>query len=182
MSQKLPRNQRRKLARAAQQTETASPTPVEVIRRRWVRRFLLLAAIVVALPLLEVIAYQYRGILITVVNHSEAVVTDVKFTYSGGSFEAKQLKPGAEITHLARPDFSFGRGNFSTYASRISIVAPAGRFKLDLPRTGTVDYSAQETYAIEGEGVPGALRFQHSTRPGFPLGTIRDLLSKLGIR
>ena len=182
MSEKLPRNQRRKLAEAArQQAEPPRATPAEVVRRRRYRRFFFLALIALALPLLEAVAYQYRGILIIVVNNSDEVVKNVKFTYSGGSFEEKELKPGGEITHLARPEYHFSRGSFSTYSVRVSAAGAQATFSLIDPRTGTVDYSARETYAIEPEETPGILKFNHTTRPGFPLGAIRDLLTKLGV-
>ena len=182
MSEKLPRNQRRKLAEAArQQAETPGPTPVEVVRRRQYRRIFLLALIAVTLPLLEVVAYQYRGILMIVVNHSDEVIKNVKFTYPGGSFEAKELKPGGEITHLARPQYNFSRKNFSTYAVRVSATGAQATFSFIDPKTGTVDYSAREIYAIEPEEAPGSLKFHHTTRPGFPLGMIRDLLTRLGV-
>ena len=182
MSEKLPRNQRRKLAEAVrQQAEPPRATPAEVVRRRRYRRFLLLVLIAVALPLLEVVAYQYRGILIIVVNNSDEVVKNVKFAYPGGSFEEKELKPGGEVTHLARPNYNFSRESFSTYSIRVSAVGSRATFSLIDPKTGTVDYSARETYAIEPEETPGVLKFNHKTRPGFPLGTIRDLLTKLGV-
>ena len=182
MSQKLPRNQRRKLAEAARRQGEVPPlTPAQVVRKRRYRRFLLLAIIAVVLPLAEVVAYQWRGILITVVNHSNNLVRNVKFSYPGGGFEAKELKPGGEITHLARPNYSFSRASFSTYPVRVSATGENTTISLIDPKTGTVDYSARETYTIESEELPGSLKFHHTTRPGFPLGLLRDLLTSLGV-
>ena len=182
MSEKPTRNQRRKLAEAARARANPAPTPGEIVRQRRKRRLIFLAAAAIAFPLLEVVAYRYRSILIIVTNASDEVVTNVKFRYPGGSFEAKELKPGGEITHIARPDFAFTRDGFSTYSTRVSAFAASGAFNLMELRAGTIDYSARETYAIEPSGETKALRFKHTTQPGFPLGAIRDLLTRLGLR
>ena len=134
-----------------------------------------------ALPLLEVLAYRFRSILITVANRSDEAITDIKFRYPGGSFEIKELKPGGEMTHAARPDFTFTRDRFSTYTTRVSAHAPSGAFTLNELRVGTIDYSARETYTIEPNETGKSLKFRHSTYPGFPLGAIRDLLARLGV-
>ena len=181
MSQKIPRNQRRKLAaEAAAAGQPAKLTPGEVFRRRRNKRLILVGVVAVGLPLLEVIAYQFRSIFIVVVNRSDEVVTDVKFTYPGGSFEAKELKAGGELTKVIRPNFSFTRDEFSTYRATISFVTGRGAvIRQPFGRYGTVDYSARETFAIQAVDASGIPGLKHSTYPGFPLGTVRDLLTKL---
>ena len=178
MSQKVPRNQRRKAARAA--VAAAQPTPGEVVRRRRTRRLLLLAVVAVALPLLEVVAYRFRSILIVVANRSDEVVTNVQVTYPGGSFEAPELKAGGELTHVARPNYSFGRDHFSTYLAAIRFRTARGDLIRQSGVAGTIDYSARETYAIQAEPSGAGLTIKHSTQPGFPLSTIRDLFAKFG--
>ena len=180
MSKKVPRNQRRKQAEAA---APAAPTatPGEVVRRRRNRRMIFLGLIAVLLPLLEVAAYRFRSILIVVVNDSDEVVTNVKVSYPGGSFAAQELKPGAELTELARPDFTFTSAAFSTYLTQISFSSADGGLTRLAGRTGTVDYSARETFALRNDGPNGVMEIKHTTHPGFPLGAIRDLLTKLGV-
>lgn len=181
MSQKVPRNQRRKQAREALADAQPKPlTPGEVVRRRRQRRFLLLAAVAVLLPVLEVLAYQFRSILIVVTNKSEEVVTDLHLTYPGGSIDARELKPGGELTHVARPTYSFGRDHFSTYLTAMRFTTARGDFIRQSGRAGTIDYSAGETYAIQPDPSGAGLTIKHSTQPGFPLGTIRNLLAKFG--
>lgn len=181
MDQKPSRSQRRKAAReAAQALEPAQLTPAQMVRRRRNRRMIFLGIIAVALPLLEVAAYRFRSIMIIVDNQSDEIVTDVKVTYPGGTIEAKELKPGGQLTELTRPNFTFTKDEFSSYRTEVMVSTGMGRNRL-ITRTGTVDYSARETYTIQGEGPDKALVIKHSTHPGFPLGTIRDLLAKLGV-
>ena len=152
MSEKLSRSQRRRAAReAAQALEPAQLTPVQMVRRRRNRRMIFLGIIAVALPLLEVAAYRFRSIMIIVNNQSDEIVTNVKVTYPGGSFEAKELKPGGQLTEVTRPNFTFTKDAFSTYLTEVMISTGTGRNRL-ITRTGTVDYSARETYSIQSEG------------------------------
>jgi len=182
MSQKTPRNERRKQAKAATEAKPGTtPMPGDLVRRRRNRRMIFLAVVAVLLPLLEVAAYQFRAILIVVSNDSNEVVTDMKVTYPGGSFEAKELKPGAERTELTRPNFTFTSAEFSTYRTTITLTTADGGRTRQAGRTGTVDYSARETFSIRNVGPSGATEIKHTTHPGFPLGTIRDLLTKLGV-
>jgi len=182
MSKKPPRNERRKASKAAAAKDAPTgPTPVEIVRRRRNRRMIFLGVVAVMSPLLEVVAYRYRSILITVANRSDEVVTNIKVTYPGGSFEAKELKPGGELTQLARPTYTFSKDEFSTYRTIISFSTADGSSIRQNGRTGTIDYSARETYTIQTEGANGTMGIKHTTSPGIPLGTIRDLLAKLGL-
>ena len=182
MDKKPTRGERRKLARATAAPDVSlTPTAGEVIRRRRNRRMLFLGLVAVLLPTLEVVAYQFRSILIVVANRSDQVVTNVKVTYPGGEMEAKEIKPGGELTHVARPDYSFTKQDFSSYRVNVSASTATGAFRLIEPKVGTVDYSARETFAIQPEGENGPLTIKHTTYPGFPLGPIRDLLTQLGV-
>ncbi len=180
-SKKPPKAERRKPPEVTHPGEPSGLTPGQMVRRRRNRRMLFLLVVAVTLPLLEVLAYRYRSILITVVNRSEAVVTKVKVSYPGGSFEAKELKPGGELTQLARPIYTFTSDEFSTYRTMITFSTADGGFIRQNGRTGTIDYSARETYSIQPEPATGSVGIKHTTSPGFPLGAIRDLLTKLGI-
>lgn len=174
------RSQRRTLARAA--ADAGKPpelTPAEVVRRRRRRRLVFLGALAVLIPLLEVVAYQFRSIQFVVVNRSDAIVHDVKLTYPGGSFEAAELKAGSTATHAGRPEYAFRSGNFSTYWATISVKTPDNGFIRLSGRIGTVDYSARETYTIQPDEANQQLVIKHTTHPGFPLGTIRDLVDGL---
>ena len=180
---KLSRNQRRKLAKAEAEAQApAQPTAKEIIRRRRNRRFLFVAAVAVALPALEVLSYRYRAITIVVRNNADVPVTKIKLTYPGGSFEAPELKAGAEVAHVARPDFTFTRNEFSMYLLFLSFATPDKGSVRQFSRIGGVDYSARETFAIEPDGPEQKLVIKHTTAPGFPLGTIRDLFRSLGVR
>ena len=180
MSQKNPRKPRRKQRVAPDQAQ-ANPPPAEVVRRRRNRRMIFLGIIATLLPLLEVAAYRYRSILIVVANQSDEIVTNVKLTYPGGLIEAKELKPGGELSEVARPLCTFTSTEFSTYRTTVSFSTADGGLVRQVARTGTVDYSARETFAIRNDGATGEMQIKHSTYPGFPLGAIRDLLTKLGV-
>ena len=178
MSQKVPRNQRRKQARDAAAAANPAPTPGEVVRRRRTKRLILLGVVAVVLPLAEVVAYRFRSILIVVVNKSDEPIRNVKVIYPGGSFGAPELKPGAEVTEAARPDYTFTRESFSNYPTTVSFATAAGDLKRLNYKAGTVDYSARETYTIQPDPAGTGVEIKHSTHPGFPLGTIRDLLGR----
>lgn len=182
MSKKQPRNERRKRLEAATAATSAPSTATEIVRRRRNRRMIFLGVVAVSLPLLEVLAYRYRSIQITVANRSDEVVTNIKVTYPGGSFEAKELKPGAELSELTRPLYTFTKDEFSTYRTVITFSTADGGVIRQNGRTGTVDYSARETFTIQNEGANAVMDIKHTTSPGIPLGTIRDLLTKLGMR
>ncbi len=180
---KLSRNQRRKQARAeAEALAPAQPTAGEIIRRRRNRRFLFVAVVVVALPVLEVISYQYRAITIVIANKAEVPLTRLKVTYPGGLFEAPELKAGASVTHVARPNFTFTREKFSMYELFLTFTTPDKGSIRQFARTGSIDYSARETYTVEPDPQDGKLVIKHTTDPGFPLSAIRDLFRSLGVR
>ena len=49
---------------------------------------------------LEVVAYRFRAITITLSNRSAEPITRVKLTYTGGSIETAELKPGGSVTRV----------------------------------------------------------------------------------
>lgn len=159
------------------------PTPsatVEALKRRRNRRLIFVGLVALSFPILEAIAYQFRAIAMTIDNRTEGPITRVKVTYPGGSFEEPEIKPGAAITRLTRPDFSFSGAEFSTYRVMIEF-ATADALIRQSGRAGALDYSAHEKYIIEVVPTDGQVQLKHATSPGFPLGAIRDILARLGI-
>jgi hypothetical protein len=63
----------------------------------------------------------------------------------------------------------------------VQFTTEKGDRRRQLGRIGSIDFSAHEQYSIES-GAPGEpVVLKHSTSPGFPLSTIRGILSRLGI-
>ena len=105
----------------------------------------------------------------------------LKVAYPGGSFEQDELKSGGTMTRLIRPDYTFGRDDFSTYRTTIRFGTGDGRLSRHNIRIQSLDYSAGETYSVR-PGPPGlGVEVEHMTEPGFPLGTIRSLFRSLGL-
>jgi hypothetical protein len=157
-----------------------SSATLAILRRRRNKRFLFVGILAISFPILEVIAYQFRAITITMVNRSEVAIKGIKFTYSGGAFDVAELKPGGSLTRLIRPDFSFNKNQFSTYTLSIRFTSENGQIIGQMGRAGALDYSAQEVYTIVQAPPNGEIQVQHATRPGFPLSLVRDLMERLG--
>jgi len=159
------------------------PAPTaETLKRRRYRRLIFVGLIGLAFPILEVIAYQFRAITVTISNRSNQPITDLKVTYPGGAFDAPELKSGGSITRVIRPDFTFKGANFATYPLNVRFATSNGIIRGGGP-VGTIDFSAHETYTIEPAPLEVPVQVvKHTTSPGFPLSLIRDLLERLGIR
>jgi hypothetical protein len=155
-------------------------TSVEAVKRRRNRRLLIVGLIGLSFPILEVIAYQFRTITVTVSNRSDRLLAKLKVTYAGGSFEAGDLKPGGSITRVIRPDFSFKGADFATYPIELQFATGNGIIR-QAGRIGTIDFSAHETFTVEPSPLEVPMQVKHSTSPGFPLSLVRDLLERLGI-
>jgi hypothetical protein len=153
---------------------------VEAVKRRRNRRFIVVGLIGLSFPILEVIAYQFRTITITINNRSDRPLTDLKVIYAGGSFDAAELKPGGSVSRVIRPDFTFRGAKFATYPLDIQFRAANGIIRQS-GRIGTIDFSAHETFTIETTPLEVPIQAKHTTSPGFPLSLIRDLLERLGI-
>lgn len=153
---------------------------VAAFRKRRNRRYLFLGLIALSFPLIEAIAYQYRAIEITVVNNFREPITRVKVVYPGGQFEEAEIKPEDSITRTIRPDFTFKSQDFSTYKLDIRFFT-AGGFFHQYSKAGTIDYSAREIYTVVPSPPAGQADLQHVTKPGFPLGTVREVLKRLGL-
>lgn len=155
--------------------------PIEVLRRRRTKRLILVGVVAAALPLFEVIAYQFRAITVTIENRAETPITRFKMVYTGGSTTIDEIRPGATAVRVIRPNYQFGGGeHFSTYHLELQFTTGDGSFFRQVGRAGTLDYSARERYVIEAP-VPGQpAQLKHSTSPGFPLGAVRDLIARLG--
>lgn len=170
-------------------TPEIAPVPAildpEAMRRRRRRRLLFVGAVLVAIPLFELISYQVRAITVTLVNASEAPIRDVRVEYTGGSFKEVELAPGGAVTRVIRPDYSFKSPDFSSYRTTIRFGTADGGLIRQFIRVSSMDYTARETYTIRpsAPGTPGAsLVVDHTTEPGFPLGEIRAFLKRLGLR
>jgi hypothetical protein len=162
--------------------EPPSQSTVEALKRRRNRRLIFLGLVILAFPVLEVIAYRFRAITMTIDNRTVGPVTNLQVTYPGGSFQEAEIKPGGEVTRVTRPDFTFTfRGNeFSTYPLTIRFNTADGGIIRQLIRAGALDYSATETYTIQMVPPDGRVQLKHTTSPGFPLNVVRDLLARLG--
>ena len=176
------RTRREKTEKKAGETgKTSSTSAVETIRRRRNKRLLMVGAIAILMPLFELVAYQFRATTITFVNSSTEPIKGLKLTYPGGAFDAPEIKAGARLTHVIRPNYTFHRDDFSTYRLMVSFATPDGGFYRQTDRIGSLDYSARETFTLFLTPPKGAIELKHTTTPGFPLGTIRDLLASMGI-
>jgi hypothetical protein len=164
----------------------APPAPkpslsVEALKRRRNKRFLFVALVGISFPIFELIAYQYRAITISFSNRSEQAIRSVKVTYDGGAFDLPEIKPGGVATHVIRPNFQFTSKEFATYWMWISLSTENGHIIRLGERTGALDFSSKELYTIESTPPNGQIELKHTTRPGFPLGLVRDLMERLGI-
>ncbi len=157
-----------------------SLTP-EALRKRRNRRFLFLGIVAISFPILELIAYQFRAITITISNRSDERITGIRMIYTGGEFTAPELKPGGSTTRVVRPDFTFKGDHFATYLGIVSFTTADGARRSLTTRLGSIDFSATERYTFEAGPPNEPVLLKHSTSPGFPLSTIRDLLARLGI-
>ncbi|WP_435016582.1 hypothetical protein TA3x_004150 [Tundrisphaera sp. TA3] len=160
------------------------PTPLdpEALRRRRRRRWIFLLSILVAAPIVEAIAYQFRSITVALVNRTEMPLHGIRIEFPGGVVERAELAPGAADVHQIRPDFSFSLADFSSYRTMIRFGTGAGMLSRHNIKITSIDYSSRETYTIR-PGPPGMpLVLDHTTEPGFPLGQIRDLFRSLGLR
>jgi hypothetical protein len=173
------KSRERRKAKEEAKDSTPSTTP-NVVKRRRRRRLIFVALIGISFPILELIAYQFRVITVTIINRSNQPITDLLVSYSGGSFDAPELKAGGSITRLIRPDFNFKGERFATYLFEIHFkhANGIGRQKM---WPGTIDFSAQETYTVEPMPLEGGVQVKHTTTPGFPLSVVRNLLDRLGI-
>ncbi len=174
------------MSKKSRRKAEASPKPeppaaVEALKRRRNRRLMFVGLIALSFPLLEGIAYRFRAITMTIENRSNGPITGVKLTYSGGSIEEAEIKPGGSITRVTRPDFTFSGPEFSTYRLAIQFTTADGAMIRQSGRAGALDYSAHEKYLVEMVPVEGQVQIKHATSPGFPLGTIREILTGLGI-
>ncbi len=160
------------------------PATLEILRRRRNKRFLFVGLVAIAFPIFEVIAYQFRAITVSFTNRSDLMVRSVKVSYDGGSFEIPEIRPGGVAARVIRPDFRFTSDShlFSTYKMSISLCVENGQILRTWGRAGALDYSAQELYTIEPVPPKNDLQLQHSTRPGFPLSLVRDLMDRMGFR
>ncbi len=149
-------------------------------KRRRNRRLIVLGLIALSFPIVEVVAYRYRAITVTVANRTSRPMIGLKVTYTGGSFGVDAIEAGGSVTRVIVPDYTFRGSEFSTYRTTIEFSTPGG-FCRQTGRAGTLDYSAHETYTLQLAPPEGPVELKHTTFPGFPLGTIRELLQRLGI-
>jgi hypothetical protein len=174
----MPRKSRRKPETRPETTPTAT---VEALKRRRNRRLLFVGLIALSVPILEGIAYRFRAITMVVDNRTDGPITRLKVTYPGGSIEEPEIKPGGVVSRVICPDFSFHGSAFSTYRLTIQFSSANGAVIKQIGRAGALDYSATEKYVIETTPPDGQVQIHHKTSPGFPLGTVGDLLAGLGI-
>ena len=154
---------------------------VEELKRRRYRRLLYVALFGISIPILEVVAYQFRAITITIDNQTDQPVRKIEVIYDGGKFDAPEIKPGERFTRVIRPDFRFQSDQFATYAFAIHLSTDRQILRQSGGRAGALDFSAHEIYTIQAIPPKGELQLQHTTKPGFPLSLIRDLMDRLGI-
>jgi hypothetical protein len=160
--------------------EPVPQSTVDALKRRRKRRLIFVGLLGLSFPILEVIAYRFRAITLTIDNRTDSPVTDLKVTYPGGSFEQAEVKPGGEVVRVTRPDFTFKSDQFSTYPLTIQFRTADGGIIRQLLRAGALDYSATETYTIEMVPPDGQVQLRHKTSPGFPLNLVRGLLARMG--
>jgi hypothetical protein len=159
------------------------PTPqsmVDALKRRRNRRLIFVGLVGLSFPILEVIAYRFRAITMTIDNRTVGPITDLKVTFPGGSLDEPEIKPGGEVTRVTRPDFTFSGKEFSTYPLTIRFTTADGGVIREMVRAGALDYSATEKYTIQMVPPDGHIQLKHATSPGFPLSVIRDLLARMG--
>ncbi len=177
---KKPRDKSKPKGPGRDKPDPTAPTAAGVLRRRRNRRLIFLGIIVLLFPVVELIAYRFRAITVTVANRTDGPVTRVKISYPGGAIEADEIKPGGSLTRVIAPRYSFSGKDFSTYPTTIRF-STASAIINETRKTGTLDYSAHETYSVQ-PGPPGSpVELKQTTSPGFPLSTIRELLAKMGI-
>ena len=176
------RERRQQSVEAKGSTPAKPSATTDALRRRRNRRFLFVGLLALSFPILEVIAYQFRAITITLVNRSELAIKGITVTYSGGAFDVPELKPRGSLTRLIRPDFTFKfKGDqFSTYNLTIRYATEDGNSYGQIGRAGALDYSAREIYTFTQTPPNGRVQLQHTTRLGFPLSLVRDLMDRLG--
>jgi hypothetical protein len=160
--------------------EPPSQPMVDALKRRRNRRLIFVGLIALSFPILEVIAYRFRAITMTINNRTVGPVTNLEVTYPGGSFREAEIKPGGEVIRVTRPDFRFSGNEFSTYPLTIRFSTADGGIIRQLIRAGALDYSATEKYTIEMVPPDGHIQLKHTSSPGFPLNVVRDLLARLG--
>ena len=154
----------------------------EGIRRRRRRRWIFVGATLLAGLLLEVMAYQGRGITINLVNRCDVPLRKIRVDYNGGSFEAEGLEPGATLSRRVRPNFVFAPRAFSTYETTIRFGTPDGSLSGHRIRVWSFDYTASETYTVRPAAPGMPIILDRTTEPGFPLGDIRRGLRRIGLR
>jgi len=174
------RERKKAEAEASGSPATKSPADVKALRRRRNRRFLFLGVVALSFPILEVIAYQFRTITITIVNRTREPLQRLKVSYDGGAFDADEVKPDGVLTRVIRPDFSFKGDHALTYQMSIRFASGTG-FMSQIGRVGSLDFSATEIYTVVAQPPDGHIQLQHTTRPGFPLSLVRDVAEKLGL-
>lgn len=175
------RERKKEIAEAKEGKPARSTATSEALIRRRNRRFMYIGLLAISFPILEFIAYQFRAISVTFVNRSDLVVKGIKVNYTGGEFEVPELKPGGSQTRLIRPNFTFKGEHFSTYTMTIRYTPENAGIMSLIGRAGALDYSAQEIYTF-ATAPEGPIMLQHSTRPGFPLSLVRDIMERLGFR
>jgi hypothetical protein len=159
----------------------AKPAPtLQALKRRRYKRLLFVGLLGLLFPLFEFVAYQYRAITISITNKTDEVVRSVKVTYDGGAFEIAELRPGGVDVRVIRPNYNFGSTHFGTYLMKISFLVDKG-YNSQMGRAGAIDFSANELYTIEAIPPNNQFQLKHTTRPGFPLSLVRDLMERLGM-
>jgi len=174
----MPKNKRREKPPAEPRPNPSATATA--LRKRRNRRLIVLGAIALCFPILELLAYRFRAITVTIANRSAEPVTALKFSYPGGDFTLPEIPPADSITRVIRPDYTFRRDDFSTYRATIEFLTPNARHR-EQRKVGSLDYSAHETYTIQAGPEGARVEIKQTTSPGFPLSAIRELLARLGI-
>jgi len=76
--------------------EPVPQSTVDALKRRRKRRLIFVGLVGLSFPILEVIAYRFRTITMTIDNRTVGPITNLQVTYPGGSFEEPEIKPGGE--------------------------------------------------------------------------------------
>jgi hypothetical protein len=160
--------------------EPIPQSTLDALKRRRNRRLIFVGLIGLSFPILEVIAYRFRAITMTIDNRTVGPITNLKVTYPGGSIEEPEIKPGGEAIRVTRPDFTFSGNEFSTYPLTIHFSTADGGIFRQIVRVGALDYSATEKYVVEMVPPDGHIQLKHTTSPGFPLNLVRELLARMG--
>ena len=98
--------------------EPVPQSTVDALKRRRNRRLIFVGLIGLSFPILEVIAYRFRAITMVIDNRTDLPITDLKVTYSGGSIEQAEIKPGGEVVRVTDGPFLGGRLGCSSFAAR----------------------------------------------------------------